>query len=240
MRLKRAVKEFDGAWYDATSNVVSTADARKQLFEELLWEHRDLAEAHSHCQAIPEASIEALKVQVAALQAEKDKLVLKHQEELSAQKASYQKLKDQLIQLGLHAKALKATEAVAEARLNEALEDAGNATVVLQAELEEATKALKTAEGQAAKVHQAAVEEAARAQKAAEDEVTRMKAEQKEYDLLVARTDALALRLFPDSQTHAVKKVEEHRVAQGCKYLAAAWDPYDHLVALKYFCHQRP
>jgi hypothetical protein len=29
-----------------------------------------------------------------------------------------------------------------------------------------------------------------------------------------------------------VKKVEEHRVAQGCKDLAAAWDPYDHLVAL--------
>jgi uncharacterized protein YaiL (DUF2058 family) len=122
---------------------------------------------------------------------------VKHQEELSAQKASYQELKDQLIQLGLdHATALKATESAAEARLNEALEDATNANVVLQAELEEATKALKTAEGQAAKVHKTAAEEAARAQKAAEDEVARMKAEQKEYDLLVARTDALALRMF--------------------------------------------
>ena len=38
--------------------------------------------------------------------------------------------------------------------------------------------------------------------------------------------------LFPDSQAHAVKKVEEHRVAQGRTDLAAAWDPYDHLVAL--------
>ncbi|KAK1626904.1 hypothetical protein QYE76_001219 [Lolium multiflorum] len=170
MRLKRAVREFDNAWHDATSNVVSTADARKQLFEELLWEHRDLSEAHSKCQAIPEASIEALKVQVAALQEEKDKLVLKHQEELSAQKASYQELKDQLIQLGLdHAKALKATEAAAEARLNEAVEDATNANVVLQAELEEAAKAQKAAEGKAAKAHKAAAEEAARAQKAAED-----------------------------------------------------------------------
>ncbi|KAK1619586.1 hypothetical protein QYE76_025103 [Lolium multiflorum] len=139
IRLKRAVREFDNAWHDATSNVV--------LFEELLWEHRDLSEAHSKCQAIPEASIEALKVQVAALQEEKDKLVVKHREELSAQKASYQELKDQLIQLGLdHATALKATESAAEARLNEALEDATNANVVLQAELEEATKALKTAE----------------------------------------------------------------------------------------------
>ncbi|KAK1612694.1 hypothetical protein QYE76_036367 [Lolium multiflorum] len=50
MRLRRAVKEFDNAWHDATNNVVSTADARKRLFEELLWEHRDLSEAHSKCQ----------------------------------------------------------------------------------------------------------------------------------------------------------------------------------------------
>ncbi|KAK1631851.1 hypothetical protein QYE76_006166 [Lolium multiflorum] len=71
MRLKRAMKEFDSAWYDATNNVVSTADARKQLFEELLWEHRDLAEAHSHCQVVPEASLEALKAQVTKLQGEK-------------------------------------------------------------------------------------------------------------------------------------------------------------------------
>jgi hypothetical protein len=30
----------------------STADTRKQLFEELLWEHRELAEAHSQCQGL--------------------------------------------------------------------------------------------------------------------------------------------------------------------------------------------
>ncbi|KAK1630439.1 hypothetical protein QYE76_004754 [Lolium multiflorum] len=71
MRLKRAVREFDNAWHEATSNVVSTADARKQLFEELLWEHRDLAEAHSHCQVIPEASIEALKTQLSDLHAKR-------------------------------------------------------------------------------------------------------------------------------------------------------------------------
>ncbi|KAK1680635.1 hypothetical protein QYE76_041483 [Lolium multiflorum] len=151
-RLKHAMKEFDSAWYDATSNVVSTADARKALFEELLWEHRNLAEAHSKCQAIPEASIEALKAQVAALQAEKKQLIRDHQKALEAQKEISRELKDQAIQAGVrHAEELKAAESAAEARLNEALEDAGNANVVLQAELEEAAKALKTAEGKAAK-----------------------------------------------------------------------------------------
>ncbi|KAK1668424.1 hypothetical protein QYE76_056583 [Lolium multiflorum] len=87
-RLKRAVKEFDSAWYDATNNVVSTADARKQLFEELLWEHRDLAEAHSHCQVVPEATIEALKAQVTKLQGEKEQLLKEHNEALDAQKTA--------------------------------------------------------------------------------------------------------------------------------------------------------
>nr|XP_051229142.1 uncharacterized protein LOC127346945 [Lolium perenne] len=49
-RLRRAVKEFDIAWHDANNNVVSTATTRRQLFEELLWEHRELSEAHSQCQ----------------------------------------------------------------------------------------------------------------------------------------------------------------------------------------------
>ncbi|KAK1605973.1 hypothetical protein QYE76_029646 [Lolium multiflorum] len=143
-RLKHAVKEFDSAWYDATSNVVSTADARKALFEELLWEHRDLAEAHNKCQAFPEASLEALKAQVAALQAEKEQLIRDHQKALEAQKEISRELKDQAIQAGVrHAEELKAAEAAAEARLNEALEDAGNANVVLQAELEEGAKARK-------------------------------------------------------------------------------------------------
>ncbi|KAK1629757.1 hypothetical protein QYE76_004072 [Lolium multiflorum] len=160
MRLRRAVKELDNAWFDATNNLM----------------HRDLAEAHSKCQAIPEASLAALRTQLAAAKEEKDKLARKHQEELDAQEASYKELKDQLIKLGLdHAQALKAVESAAEARLNEALEDAGNANVVLQAELEEAAKA----------------------RKAAEDKAARLEAEQKEYDLLVTQTDALALRLFP-------------------------------------------
>ncbi|KAK1665231.1 hypothetical protein QYE76_053390 [Lolium multiflorum] len=232
-RLKRAVKEFDSAWYDATANVVSTADARKALFEELLWEHRSLAEAHSKCLAVPEASIEALKEQVAKLQAEKEQLIRDHQEALSAQQDISRKLKDQAMQAGArYAKELKAAEAAAEARLNEALEDAGNANAVLQAELEEGAKAIKAAEGKAAKAHKAAAEEARKAQKAAENEVARLKAEQKEYDLLVTRTDALALR-------KALSGLPGPCDEEGCgapgkagANLGAPWDPYDHLVAL--------
>ncbi|KAK1569895.1 hypothetical protein QYE76_000096 [Lolium multiflorum] len=70
-----------------------TADARKTLFEELLWEHRELVEAHDKCQVIPEASIDALKEQLANAQLEKEQLIKQHQEELSAQKTSYQELK---------------------------------------------------------------------------------------------------------------------------------------------------
>ncbi|KAK1613072.1 hypothetical protein QYE76_036745 [Lolium multiflorum] len=140
-RLRCAVKELDSAWYDATNNLMLTADARKTLFEELLWEHRELAEAHDN---IPEASIDALKEQLANAQLEKEQLIKQHQEELSAQKTSYQELKSQLIQLGLdHAKVLKAAEADAAAKMDEALEDASNATVVLRAELEELAKARK-------------------------------------------------------------------------------------------------
>ncbi|KAK1681025.1 hypothetical protein QYE76_041873 [Lolium multiflorum] len=195
MRLKRA----------------STADARKQLFEELLWEHRDLAEAHSHCQAIPEASIEALKSQLSDLHAEKEQLIRKHQEALDAQKEISRQLKEQAIQAGLrHDEEMKEAKAAAEAKLAEVLEDSANANAVLRAELEEMGKF----------------------RKAAEDQVARLTGEQKEYDELVMHTDALALRLFPDSQVHAQKKVTDRRVAQKFKNLDAPWDPYDHLVAL--------
>ncbi|KAK1605100.1 hypothetical protein QYE76_028773 [Lolium multiflorum] len=189
----------------------STAFARKHLFEELLWEHRDLAEAHNKCQAIPEASIEALKTQLTALQGEKEQLIREHREALDAQETYSKELKEQLIQLGLeHNKAMKAAQAAAEDKLNEALEDANNSTVVLQAELEEGDKA----------------------RKAAEDHAARLEGEQKEYDLLVMQTDGLALRLFPDSQAYAQKKVADRRIAQAYKNLDAPWDPYDHLVAL--------
>ncbi|KAK1682881.1 hypothetical protein QYE76_043729 [Lolium multiflorum] len=188
-----------------------TADARKTLFEELLWEHRELVEAHDKCQVLPEASIDALKEQLAKAQREKEQLIKQHQEELGAQKTSYQELKSQLVQLGLdHAKALEAAAADAAAKMNEALENASDATVVLQAELEELAKA----------------------RKAAEEKVARLEEERKECHQLILQTDNLAYRLFPDSQTHAVKKVNARRTAQGQANLAVPWTPHDHLVAL--------
>ena len=104
---------------------------------------------------------------------EKDQLIRQHKEELSAHKTSYQELKSQLIQLGLdHAKALKAAEADAAAKMDEALEDASNATVVLRAELEELAKA----------------------RKGAEDKAARLEEEHKECNQLILQTDALAYR----------------------------------------------
>ncbi|KAK1626674.1 hypothetical protein QYE76_000989 [Lolium multiflorum] len=144
MRLRRSVKELENAWHDATNNMVSTAKARRHLLEELLWEHRDLAEAHSKCQAIPEASLEALKTQVAKLQDEKEQLIKEHRKALDAQELYSKGLKDQLIQLGLkHNEAMKAAQAAAEAKLNEALEDANNSTVVARS-LSRGAKALRT------------------------------------------------------------------------------------------------
>ncbi|KAK1677439.1 hypothetical protein QYE76_038287 [Lolium multiflorum] len=179
MRLRRAVKELDNAWFDSTNNL-------RVLFEELLWEHRDLAEAHDKCQG------------------EKDQLIRQHQEELSAQKTSYQELKSQFIQLGLdHAKALKAAEADAAAKMHEALEDTGNSNMVLRTELEELAKA----------------------RKAAEEKAARLEAEQKEYDRLVVQTNTHAYRLFPDSQRFAVKKVDEHRTARPKRILACHGPP---------------
>ncbi|KAK1642843.1 hypothetical protein QYE76_060648 [Lolium multiflorum] len=129
---------------------------------------------HTTSAKIPEASIEALKEQLAAAQREKDQLIRRHQEELSAQKTSYQELKSQLIQLGLdHAKALKAAETDAAAKMDEALEDAGNTNSVLLAELEELAKA----------------------QKVAEEKAARLEEEQKECNRLVLQTDTLAYRL---------------------------------------------
>ncbi|KAK1649873.1 hypothetical protein QYE76_067678 [Lolium multiflorum] len=188
-----------------------TADARKQLFEELLWEHRDLAEAHSHCQAVPEATIEALKAQVATLQGEKEQLIKEHHEALDVQKTASRELKEQAMQAALqHEQALKDARVAAEARLAEVVEDSTNSNTVLKAELEEERKA----------------------RKAAERLIEVMTTDHKEYDRLVMQIDALAFQHFPDSQAHAVKKVMEDRVARKFPNMDAHWDGYDYLVAL--------
>ncbi|KAK1653195.1 hypothetical protein QYE76_071000 [Lolium multiflorum] len=199
-------KRADSAWYDSTNNLTVTADTRKALFEELLWEHRELAEAHDKCQVIPEASIDALKEQLATAQREKDELSRQHQEELNALKTSYQELKSQLIQLGLdHAKALKAAEVTAAAKLDEAWR-------MLQCHRGVAGRAGGDGQGP----------EGCRGEGRGWRRSTRC-------DQLILQTDTLALRLFPDSQRYAVKKVDAQRKDKGQADLTVPWTPKDHL-----------
>nr|XP_051202066.1 actin cytoskeleton-regulatory complex protein PAN1-like [Lolium perenne] len=180
IRLRRAVKELDNAWHDATNNVVLS---RKPPLRP------------SRPSSAPF----------------KEQLIQEHRKALDTQKAISRGLKDKLIQFGLrHDQEMKDAKAAAKAKLNEALEDSINSTSVLRAELEEGGKA----------------------RKAAEDRAALLEAEQKEYDQLVMQTDALALRLFPDSQVFVQRKVSERRVQQEFKNPEAPWDPYDHLVAL--------
>nr|XP_051209202.1 uncharacterized protein LOC127326372 [Lolium perenne] len=171
-RLRRAVKEFDTAWHDANNNAMSTLDTRKHLFEELLWEHRELSEAHSKCQAVPEATVEALTAQLATLKAEKEQLAKEHQQALDAQEKISAELKDNLMQAELrHAQELKEAKAAAEAKLDESLNEFTNASAVLRAELEEET----------------------RARKEAQDRIATLTTDQGEYDRLIIQADTLAL-----------------------------------------------
>ncbi|KAK1605728.1 hypothetical protein QYE76_029401 [Lolium multiflorum] len=203
-RLKRAVKEFDSAWYDATNNVVSTADARKQLFEELLWEHRDLAEAHSHCQVVPEATIEGRPRRERAASQGAQRGTGRPEDRLEgAEGTGY----------ASRAPARASSEGCpgcSRGQLAEVVEDSTNSNTVLTAELEEERKS----------------------RKAAERLIDTMTTDHREYDWLVMKIDALALQHFPESQVYAVKKVREDRVAREFPNLDAHWDGYDYLVAL--------
>ncbi|KAK1664990.1 hypothetical protein QYE76_053149 [Lolium multiflorum] len=154
-RLKRAMKEFDTAWHDANANVVATLDSRKQLFEGLLWEHRDLSEAftalertHGKCQAtLPETSLQDLAGQIAALKAEKEELAVQHRRKLEAHRKDAAELKDQLIQAGLqHARVLKEAIAAGDAKVEEARKEFADAAGQLRKELEEETKLLQQAQ----------------------------------------------------------------------------------------------
>nr|XP_051211448.1 uncharacterized protein LOC127328930 [Lolium perenne] len=199
-RLRHAAKEFDNAWHDASTNVTSTLDTRKKLFEELLWEHRELSEAHSKCQALPEVSLEDLSAELTALKAEKEQLTTAHRE-----------VKEQAMPAELrHARELKEAKARAEAKLDETLKEYTDSTAVLRKELEEETAA----------------------RKAAQDKIAQLTTDQTDYDRMVMQIDALACRIFPDSQTHAVAKVTEHRAQQTLPSPDAPWDGYDYLVAL--------
>nr|XP_051196652.1 uncharacterized protein LOC127309985 [Lolium perenne] len=113
---------------------------------------------------VPEASIEALKTQLANLQAEKEQLVQTHRKTLDAQRVAFVKLKEELVQAELrHDRERKEAKAAAEAKLDETLKECADSTAVLRAELEEESGARKAAQGR----------------------IALLEAEQKEYDRLV-------------------------------------------------------
>nr|XP_051229460.1 uncharacterized protein LOC127347295 [Lolium perenne] len=125
MRLRRAVKELDNAWHNATNNVVLS---RKPPLRP------------SRPSSAPFKTL-----------GEKEQLIQEHRKALDAQELISSGLKDQLIQFGLrHDQEMKDAKAAAEAKLNEVLEDSTNSTAVLRLELEEGGKARKAAEDQAA------------------------------------------------------------------------------------------
>nr|XP_051213131.1 uncharacterized protein LOC127331097 [Lolium perenne] len=123
---------------------------------------------------------------------------------------AHREVNEQAMQARLrHARELEEAQAAAEAKLVESLEEYTNNTAVLRAELEEESKA----------------------RKAAEHRIELMTTDHRD-DRLVMQIDALALRLFPDSQPHALKKVMDDRVAREMPNLDVPWDGYDYLVAL--------
>nr|XP_051211524.1 uncharacterized protein LOC127329017 [Lolium perenne] len=191
-RLKRVVKEFDTTWHDASANMVGTLDTRKQLFEELLWEHWHLSETFA-----------SLELTHGKCPAEKERLALEHRKALDAQENISAELKDKLIQAELqHAREIKEAKAAGEAKLDEALKDFSDASGQLQKELEEETRLLKEAQVR---------------------NVT-LASDQAEFDRLVIQTDELALKLFPDSQPHAHKKVTELRAEHAVSNPDAPWN----------------
>ncbi|KAK1665615.1 hypothetical protein QYE76_053774 [Lolium multiflorum] len=185
----------------------------------LLWEYRDLSEAfttfeqaHDKCQAaLPETSLEELTGQISALKAEKEKLALEHSNALEAQRNSFSELKQKLIQGKVeHAETLKKAKAAGEAKVKEVQKELADVTGKLKEELEAKTKALKEAE----------------------DRNATLLADQAEFDQLVAQADNQVLKIFPDSQPLAYKRVMELRTEQGVADPEAAWSAYDHLVTL--------
>ncbi|KAM0872714.1 hypothetical protein ACQ4PT_038531 [Festuca glaucescens] len=217
-RLKHAVKEFDNAWHDANNNVLGVLDSRKELFEELLWEHQGLVEAfaalqltHSNCQAaLLEASADDLAAQVSALKVEKEKLSLQHQEELRAQRDEISKLKDQLIQAGLRqAEALKGAIAAGDAKVEEAQKQFAGAEEQLCREL-----------GEEKKLRQLEQERA-----------DALLAVQVSLDEMIKDVDDKALRFFPDSQVRAAATIAKAR-ADNSVDANAPWTSKDRLAAL--------
>ncbi|KAM0890754.1 hypothetical protein ACQ4PT_026841 [Festuca glaucescens] len=205
-RLKHAVREFDNAWHDANHNVLGVLDSRKQLFEELLWEHRDLTEAftalqlsHSQCQDLFDLTgffCTGLSL---------DEFCQK------AQRNETAKLKDQLVEAGLqHAGALKEAIAAGEAKVEEARKQFADTEEQLRRELEEERK-LRQQE---------------------QERNDELLAVQVSFDQMVKDVDDKALKIFPDSQVRVEATVAKARIEDSVPDANAPWTTKGRLATL--------
>ncbi|KAM0874320.1 hypothetical protein ACQ4PT_037516 [Festuca glaucescens] len=127
-RLKRCLRDTDMAWYDVDKSVTEVLEARKKLYEDLLWEHRAVWTLSRHSKSrTANAKLDELVSCVAALQGEKENLSIQHQADLLAQKDETARLKEELIQLRLRhdtelKEAVKAGKTELEHAKNELIE----------------------------------------------------------------------------------------------------------------------
>ncbi|KAM0859894.1 hypothetical protein ACQ4PT_046893 [Festuca glaucescens] len=120
VRLKRSMRENDIAWYDVDKNITLVLESRKKLYENLLWEHRELSDAHKALQAAHQKSQAegvarpcdgppryifcALCLHLLIFYSgasEKENLSTQHQIELQKQREETARLKDELIEMKL-------------------------------------------------------------------------------------------------------------------------------------------
>ncbi|KAK1613213.1 hypothetical protein QYE76_036886 [Lolium multiflorum] len=206
---------------DITEGVL---ESHKKLFEQLLWEHRGLSDAHaalqlthSQCRAaLPESSqLDELVSRVAVLQGEKEKLSLQHQNELQAQKNETTRLKEELIQLGLHH--------------DSALKEAVHAG---KAEVEEAKAALVELHKQEVQDRLFKdIDEEKNLRELERQRNNQLKLVQISYGKIIKDLDDKIRTVFPESQARAEAAVAKTRVEDPSSD-AAPWTTEEHVTAL--------
>ncbi|KAM0890877.1 hypothetical protein ACQ4PT_026769 [Festuca glaucescens] len=123
LRWQRAMKELDSAWWDANASYVQATTLRTKLYQDLLWEHRSMSNAHKSLQLQYEkARVEAknppalkeLEIKLNAAQEEKTEMsnMLGKLKESSIERdLELQQQKDEVSRLKAELKALKEAKA---------------------------------------------------------------------------------------------------------------------------------
>ncbi|KAM0895907.1 hypothetical protein ACQ4PT_023559 [Festuca glaucescens] len=223
-QLKRYMRETDMAWFDVDKNVSVVLESRKKLYEDLLWEHRELSNAHKALQIAHQAKpqdssqLEELVGRVATLQGEKETLSSQHLAELQKQREETARLKEELIQLKL--------------QHNTDLKQAAEAGKI---ELDHARKELNELHAREMKE----VQDQLHGELKAEKDLREL--EKKSNDVLqevrstqakiIADLDEKVWTTFPESQARAVEAVAKTRHGDLASD-AGAWTTEEYLTAL--------